>query len=204
MNIDQLSSFLPNARHIDVWHSQLNRLLPINEITTLQRTCAFMAQCAHESMHFTRLKENLNYSDNGLLRVFPKYFPTAEIAKQFQYKPVEIANRVYSNRMGNGPEESGDGWKFRGRGLIQLTGKNNYTKCSQDISLDIVNNPDLLLSVGGAVKSALWFWKKNNLNQYADKEDIVGMTKVINGGTNGLQSRLDLYQQAINTFKVNK
>lgn len=201
MTIDQLNKFLPKLRHPEVWYSQINRLLPINEINTPQRIAAFVAQCAHESAGFSRLEENLKYTGNGLRRVFPKYFPTDELARQYELQPQKIANKVYGNRMGNGPEESGEGWKYRGRGLIQLTGKNNYIKCGRDIGLDLANNPDLLLYVSGAIKSALWYWKKNELNHYADEEDIEGMTKIINGGFNGLEHRKELYSQAISILE---
>lgn len=162
----------------------------------LYRQASFLAQTAHESASFTAVKENLNYSAKALRAVFKKYFPTDELAEQYARQPEKIANRVYANRMGNGDEASGDGWRFRGRGLIQLTGKNNYTSCSADIHVDLIANPEWLESPQGAVSSALWYWNKNNLNSYADVEDIRGMTKRINGGYHGLDDRIAKYNKA--------
>jgi putative chitinase len=132
-----------------------------------------------------------------LRSVFGKYFPTIEIAGAYARKPEKIANKVYASRMGNGNEASGDGWKFRGRGLIQLTGKENYQKFSQENGIDCVKNPDLLLQPEWALTSACWFWKKRNLNEFADKDDIIMITKRINGGTHGLNDRL----QYLDSFK---
>lgn len=173
----------------DEYIDALNKVLPVNNIDTPLRICHFLAQIIHESGHLKYNSENLNYSASALKSVFKKYFPTDELANQYARKPEMIANRVYANRMGNGNEASGDGWKYRGRGLIQLTGKNNYTACKDEMKIDIVNNPDLLLVPEYALKSACWFWNKNNLNQYADKDDIMTITKRINGGTNGLEDR---------------
>lgn len=167
----------------------LNKVLPENNIDTPLRVSHFLAQVIHESGHFRTNVENLNYSASALKSVFKKYFPTDELANQYARQPEKIANRVYANRMGNGNEASGDGWKYRGRGLIQLTGKNNYTACKDEMKIDIVKNPDLLLVPEYALKSACWFWNKNNLNQYADKDDIKTITKRINGGENGLSDR---------------
>ena len=129
--LDHVQHILPRVKNPQEWHESLLEVLPQYNITDIARTAAFMAQCAHESGGFTMLSENLNYSAQGLMGVFKKYFPTAELANAYARQPEKIANRVYANRMGNGPEESGDGYKFRGRGLIQLTGKDNYRRCSQ-------------------------------------------------------------------------
>lgn len=162
----------------------------------LYRQAAFLAQCAHESAEFTAVKENLNYSGTALRNIFGKYFRTDELVAQYARKPERIANRVYANRMGNGNEASGDGWRFRGRGLIQLTGRNNYTACGNDLQINLIDNPEWLETPQGAVKSALWFWNRNDLNSYADVEDIRGMTKRINGGYHGLDDRIAKYNKA--------
>ena len=152
----------------------------------------FLAQCGHESGGFTAFSENLNYSAKGLRTVFPKYFPDDSVANAYERNPEKIANKVYANRMGNGPESSGDGWKYRGRGMIMTTGKDNYTEFSKYSGLDAVNNPDSLSSyMSVAIKSAIWFWNKNKLNSYCDKNDFIGLTKKINGGLNGLEDRQD-------------
>jgi len=153
------------------------------------RLAGFLAQVAHESGGFNFVKENLNYSAKGLMNIFKKYFPTEELAKQYERKPEKIANRVYANRMGNGPEESGDGYKFCGRGLIQLTGKQNYTKFAADLGISVDETVAYLETPNGAVSSAGWFWDNNNLNQYCDSGDFVTLTKRINGGTIGIEDR---------------
>ena len=160
------------------------------------RLAHFFAQILHESgcMHFDM--ENLNYSSDALRRVFGKYFPTKEEADACARKPEKIANRVYANRMGNGSEASGDGWKYRGRGLIQLTGKNNYKAFAEWVGDErIMDDPDLV-STEYAVHSAVFFWDKNNLNKIADKDDVVTLTRRINGGENGLSHRRELLNKA--------
>ena len=191
LTVDQLLYINNNLYKVkcEEYIDPLNKVLPENGIDTPLRVAHFLAQVIHESGHFKTNVENLNYSSSALQSVFKKYFPNETIANQYARQPEKIANRVYANRMGNGNEESGDGWKYRGRGLIQLTGKNNYTACKTDMKIDIVKNPDLLLVPEYALKSACWFWNKNNLNQYADKDDITTITKRINGGTNGLEDR---------------
>lgn len=158
------------------------------------RAAGFLAQIAHESGGFNFVKENLNYSAKGLMTTFKKYFPNEELAKQYERKPEKIANRVYANRMGNGSEDSGDGYKFCGRGLIQLTGKNNYTKFAVDLGISIDETVAYLETPNGAVSSAGWFWDNNNLNQYCDSGDFVTLTKRINGGTIGLADRQHHYE----------
>jgi putative chitinase len=162
-----------------------------------KRVAGFLAQIAHESGGFNAVKENLNYSAKGLMGIFKKYFPTEELAKQYERKPEKIANRVYANRMNNGPEESGDGFKFCGRGLIQLTGRANYTKFATDLGMSIEDTIAYLETPNGAVASAGWFWDNNNLNQYCDRDDFVTLTKRINGGTIGLEDRQHHYQIAL-------
>ena len=162
-----------------------------------KRAAAFLAQVAHESGGFNFVKENLNYSAKGLMGTFKKYFPTEAIAKQYERQPEKIANRVYANRMSNGDEASGDGYKFCGRGLIQLTGRANYTKFSQDLGIGLEETVAYLETPEGAVSSAGWFWDNNNLNSYCDKDDFIGLTKRINGGTIGLEDRKHHYEIAL-------
>jgi putative chitinase len=179
------------------------------EINTPQRIAGFLAQTSHESGGYTMLSENLNYRAATLAACWPNRFavlgadkkpikengklvPTA-VANAIAGKPELIANLVYSGRMGNGPAESGEGWAFRGRGLKQLTGKDNYTRCGAALGVDLVANPDLLLEPLYAARSAGWFWKANKLSDFADVGDIKGMTKKINGGFIGLEARQALY-----------
>ena len=153
------------------------------------RLAGFLAQTVHESGGFNFVKENLNYSAKGLMGTFKKYFPSDDLAKQYEKQPEKIANRVYANRMGNGDESSGDGYRFCGRGLIQLTGRINYTKFAQDLGMSIEDTVAYLETPNGAVASAGWFWDNNNLNQYCDSGDFVMLTKRINGGTIGIEDR---------------
>ena len=190
---------IPKVKNFDEWYSNLIDILPEYDIDTPHRVAAFMAQCGHESGGFTLMQENLNYSAKGLVGTFKKYFPTEADAKPYERKPQMIANRVYANRMGNGDEASGEGWYFRGRGIIQITGKNNYTKCSQSLfeSNVLVENPDLLLESEYAIHSACWFWSAARLNELSDIGDIKTMTKRINGGFIGLEDRINHYNHAI-------
>lgn len=174
-------------------------LLGNYKINTPLRLAHFFAQLAHES-NLKPIEENLNYSEAGLLKTFPKYF-NKEQAKQYARKPQAIANRVYANRMGNGDEKSGDGWNYRGRGFIQLTGRNNYLLLSKDTRIDYISNPDLLLNEADSMIAALWYWSKNNLNTHADKDDILTITKRINGGTNGLTDRKNKLSKYKQIFK---
>jgi putative chitinase len=167
----------------------------------MHRAAAFVAQTAHESGGFNFVKENLNYSAKGLMGTFKKYFPTEDIAKQYERKPEKIANRVYANRMSNGDEASGDGYRFCGRGLIQLTGRANYTKFAQDLGISIEETVAYLETPAGAVSSAGWFWDNNNLNSYCDKDDFVTLTKRINGGTIGLEDRQHHYHIALDLLQ---
>ena len=165
---------------------------PRYEITSKDRLAAFLAQCGHESNNFNTLKENLNYSASALKRVWPRHF-NEENAEEYHRQPEKIANRAYRNRMGNGDEESGDGWKHRGRGAIQLTGFNNYSKFSNDINMDVDEAVEYLETFEGAVESAAWYWYNNGLNEMADDRDNTAMTKRINGGTHGLEDRKERY-----------
>jgi putative chitinase len=197
---DQLSQMIPGNPYVDNWYHALSEILPEYEINTPERVAAFLAQCAHESGGFKFLKENLNYKAASLRRVFPKYFPDDAIAAQYAGKQEMIANRVYANRMGNGDEASGDGWRFCGRGLIQLTGKNNYTFFAASLDIPLEECSEYLSTFEGAVQSACFFWEQNNLNQWADKGDILTLTKRINGGTIGLEDRIKHYNHALHIF----
>jgi len=201
----QLQQLLPKNPYIDHWYGALSQLLPDYEINTPQRIAAFIAQCAHESGGFTALKENLNYKAATLRKIFPKYFPTDELANAYANMPnkqAAIANRVYANRMGNGDEHSGDGYRYCGRGLIQLTGKNNYQNFAESIEISVEEASEYLATFEGAAQSACWFWETNNLNQWADKGDIVTLTKRINGGTIGLEDRIKHYEHALHVLGV--
>lgn len=200
LTLDQLKQFLPKNPYVDHWYGVLAQLLPDYDINTPQRIASFLAQCAHESAEFTALKENLNYKAPTLRKVFGKYFPTDELANQYANMPNKqeaIANRVYANRMGNGDEASGDGFRYCGRGLIQLTGKDNYSWFAASISISPDEASEYLQTFEGAAQSACWFWENNNLNAFADAGDFEGMTRRINGGTLGLDDRKAHYQRAM-------
>ena len=197
---DQLEQIIHGNPYVPQWFEALSSILPEYEINTPERVAAFLAQTAHESGGYKALKENLNYRAATLRKVFPKYFPTDELAEQYAGKQEMIANRVYGNRMGNGPEESGDGFRYCGRGLIQLTGKDNYTAFAESIETPVEELPEYLATFEGAVQSACWFWETNNLNQWADKGDILTLTKRINGGTIGLEDRIKHYNHALHVL----
>jgi putative chitinase len=200
----------------DKWLDAVVKTCAEFEINTAERIAAFLAQTSHESAGYTMLEENLNYSDVTMAAVWPTRFAVQEpdpnkpgktrakkdekgknipnaFAKALHRKPEMIANAVYSNRMGNGTIESGEGWLYRGRGLKQLTGKDNVRRCGVALGVDFLSNPDLLLEPIYAARSAGWFWQTNNLSKFADAGDIKGMTKVINGGYIGLEQRQALY-----------
>jgi putative chitinase len=172
------------------WVEPLEEVFHRYEINTPERQAAFIGQCAHESMNFTRLEENMNYSAEGLMKTWPSRFPTLESAKPYHRNPEKIANKVYAGRMGNGPEETGEGWLYHGRGLIQLTGKDNYTLAGDALNMDFIHSPDYVLVPKYAALTAGWFWNKRNLNKEADAKDFTGMTKKINGGILGLDDRI--------------
>ena len=202
---EQLKQLLPKNPYIDHWHKALSQLLPDYEINTPQRIAAFIAQCSHESGGFTALKENLNYKPATLRKLFGKYFPTDALAEEYCAKPNKqeaIANRIYASRMGNGDEASGDGYKYCGRGLIQLTGKSNYVAFADSLQITPEEASEYLATFEGAAQSACWFWENNNLNQWADKGDILTLTKRINGGTIGLEDRIKHYEHALHVLGV--
>ena len=198
---EKLAQIIPGNPNLDHWYESLCEILPDYDINTVQRVSAFLAQCAHESGGFRAIKENLNYKAESLCKVWPRLFPNIDIARQYAMQPERIANRAYGNRMGNGPEESGDGWKFCGRGLIQLTGKDNYTRYAASTEQTLGEASEHLTTFEGCVQSAAWFWEANNLNQYADSGDILTMTKRINGGTLGLEDRQKHYTHAIHVLQ---
>jgi putative chitinase len=185
MNFKNIKKLYPNAIEgiLDILEIELNKLDWSGD-----NKCHFLAQCSHESGGFRRLTENLNYSVEGLKKIFPKYFRDKN-PEDYARKPEKIANLVYANRMGNGDENSGEGWKYRGRGIIQITGKNNYQKCLKDLE---VSDPEFLGTIEGAVLSAIWFWESNSLYK---EHDITIITKRVNGGINGLNDRKEHYNK---------
>ena len=192
--LQQLGIKKDSAEYSDI----LNNLLPKYDIDSPQRIAAFIAQCSHESGHFEKLIENLNYGAKGLVMTWPKRFTSTDQVNKYARQPEMIANFVYANRLGNGDELSGDGWKYRGRGLIQLTGKYNYQKFADTVGMDLEQVTRYLETKQGATEAACLFWKNNKLNSYADVGDIKGMTKVINGGYIGLPEREENYKKALN------
>lgn len=196
----QLQEIIGKNPYIDYWHAAICDICPEYEINTPKRLAAWLAQCSHESGGFKFLKENLNYRAESLMKTWPRYFPTMEIARQYANKQEKIANRAYANRMGNGDEASGDGWRYLGRGLIQLTGKENYTWFAASIESPVEDMPEYLQTFEGAVQSACWFWENNNLNKEADAGDIRTMTKKINGGYIGLEDRMKHYNHALHVL----
>jgi len=183
------------------WYEAMCEILPLWDINTIPRVAGFIAQCGHESGGFRVLTENLNYSAKALNTIFPKYFKRAgRDANEYHRQPEKIANVVYANRMDNGDEASGDGWKFRGGGLIQLTGRYNYTEFAEDVDMTVDEAVDYVRTKKGALDSACWFWDENNLNKLCDALDIVRMTKRINGGTIGLEDRKKHWEHAMDVL----
>ena len=197
ITIDQIKKLCPQNKQPEGLTDVLNKVLPEYEINTKKRVAAFLAQCGHESAQFTTLKENLNYSASGLCSVWPKRFTSATMAAPYNRNPEKIANHVYCDRMGNGSEVSGDGFKYRGRGCIQTTGKCNYQAFAKYIGKTLDETVAFCETLEGAIASGAFFWKSNKLNQYADSGDFVTLTKKINGGTVGLQDRQTHYDEAI-------
>jgi putative chitinase len=197
LTVSQLKQMVPGITHVDHWIEAFDQLLPDYEINTPKRVAAFIAQCAHESGGFRFLKENLNYKAESLMKTFPKYFSDRDTANAYAKQPAKIANRVYANRMGNGDEASGDGFKYCGRGLIQLTGKSNYSWFAASLEISSTEASEYLETFEGAAQSACWFWESNNLNVEADAGDIKKMTKKINGGYIGLDDRIKHYEHAL-------
>ena len=209
LTLQQLKKFLPKNKYVEHWHSALagpqdelggKCLLEDYDINTPKRIAAFLAQCSHESAGFTALEENLNYRASTLRAKFSKYFQTDALAEQYASKPNKkeaIANYIYANRIGNGPESSGDGWRYRGRGLIQLTGRSNYSNFAASLEITPEAAAEYMQTFEGASQSACWFWETNNLNRFADQGDMRGLTKAINGGYFGLEDRIKHYEEAL-------
>lgn len=197
---EQFAKIFPRHKEPDVWADTLDYALFEFGIIEKPDVAMFLAQCGHESAEFTVFVENLNYSAEALLRVFPRHFKDAADAQAYHRQPERIANRVYQNRMENGPESSGDGWKFRGRGILQVTGRRNYRLCSKYLYDDenvLLNDPDILLEKRESVLSALWFWDTNRLKGV---HDITRATRIVNGGNNGLAHRKQLYDLALSVL----
>lgn len=197
MDLNKLKGHVP-----DTVIAQIPEVMEKFKIDTATKLAHFLAQCGHESGGFRVVNENLNYSAKGLQGIFKKYFPTPVLAEQYQRKPEKIANRVYGGRMGNGAEASGDGWKYRGRGYIQLTGKSNYTEFDKVVSENIIENPDLV-ATKYPLLSAAWFFHKNCLRRCADASDatVLSVTKCVNGGTIGLADRQKHFKEYYNLLK---
>jgi putative chitinase len=199
MNLDKLKPHIP-----DIVISQIPEVMEKFQINTPLRMAHFLAQCGHESGGFRQVRENLNYSSRGLLTTFKKYFPTEQKAKLYERQPEKIANLVYGNRMGNRDETSGDGFRFSGRGYIQLTGRNNYAAFDKIVKENILEQPDLV-ATKYPLLSAAWFWSTNKLNLLADKgatdSDITAVTRRVNGGTIGLQDRIKHFKEYFNLLK---
>lgn len=202
INKESLSECMPQATSdaIDKYTDYIILTAAEFDLYTPERMAAFIAQIGHESGNLKYVVENLNYGVDGLLKTFRKYF-NQDNANSYARKPERIANRVYANRLGNKSEESGDGWRYRGRGLIQITGRENYFNCGSELGVDLLDNPSYLESPEGACRSAGWFWKYRNLNSFADREDIKEISFRVNGGFNGLQDRIDRYKLALKVLR---
>ena len=212
ITVSQLKQLIPGNPYVEYWHRALfaprtefggQPLVDEYDINTPKRIASFVAQCAHESGGFRTLTENLNYKPAALRRLFSKYFPTDGLAEEYCRKPnkqAAIASRIYANRMGNGDEPSGDGYRYCGRGLIQLTGRSNYQAFADSLEMKVEDVPEYLQTFEGAAQSACWFWETNNLNKFADAGDILNMTKRINGGTIGLGDRIKHYDHALHVI----
>lgn len=199
VTLGQLLSGMPQARRAAEFVAPLNDAMARWSVDTPGRAAAFLAQAAHESSELNVLRENLNYSSEALRRVFPKYFYNGALADGYARQPERIANRVYANRMGNGDEASGDGWRNRGAGIFQLTGADNLALCSQEVYGDsrLLDDPTLLEQPEAACQSAGWFWSRNGLSAYADRAAFEDLTRRINGGLNGLASRVAYWHRFI-------
>jgi putative chitinase len=201
ITVDQLRAMIPTNKEVEAWCEELNKALPKYDITTDQRIAGFISQCAHESMDFNAMSENLNYREETLNKVFPRYFgPGKRNAAEYARNPEKIANYVYmdefrTSKLGN--VHPGDGWRFRGRGLKQLTGRDNYTRFAKDYDLTAEEAAVWVETKEGALASALWFWNTNKLNPIADTGNVAALTKKINGGDIGLADRQARYAKAM-------
>jgi len=199
LTLENLQACLPDAKvsNLEKFLEGFNETFEHFEINTPESMAMFLAQTAHESGNFSATEENLNYSAKGLTGTFKRYFPSETDATPYARKPEKIANRVYGARMGNGAESSGEGYKYRGRGVIQLTGKDNYNNCGKALGLDLLAEPDQVAKNPVAVLSAGWFWNTRKLNTWAEKGDVLTVTKKINGGTIGLADRKKHYEHIV-------
>ncbi len=200
---EHLKQIMPTCQNAADWVEPLNSAMDKFEINSVSRIAAFLAQIAHESGELRLLEENLHYSASRLVQVWPRRFPTLSAALPYDRNPQKIANKVYADRMGNGDENSGDGWAFHGRGLIQLTGRSNYKTTAQALNIDLETHPELLTQPVYAALSAAFFWKSHGLNELADSnspaeedEDFITITKRINGGIIGLDERKKYWEKA--------
>jgi len=209
ITLQQFRQLVPNTKYQQQWYETLfekksvlgdKTLLEEYNLTTPKRIAAFMAQCGHESGGFVFLTENLNYSAAGLMKTFAKYFPDQATANAYARQPDKIANKVYANRMGNGDEASGDGARYKGRGLIQVTGKDNYFWFASSLEITPEAAAEYMQTFEGAAQSACWYWETTELNKLADTGDILTMTKRINGGTIGLEDRKKHYAHALHVL----
>jgi putative chitinase len=202
ITLEQFSAMIPRNKEPEEWYENVVDMFKKYDIVTPLRIAGFMAQCGHESADFNSLEENLNYSEKALNSVFGRYFGKGKRdAAEYARKPEKIANYVYqdefrSKRGQMGNVEDGDGWRFRGRGIKQLTGRNNYTAFGKSVGMSAEEAAEYVATKKGALESACWFWATNNIDRYADKDDIVGMSKRINGGTIGLEDRQSRYERA--------
>lgn len=199
---DHVRILLKGNAEAGYWYTAMVNVLPAWEITTVERVAGFIAQCAHESGNFKLLEENLNYSASALLRVFPRYFTSQAMANEYAYKPEKIANYVYmdenrSARGALGNVQPGDGWRFRGRGLKQLTGRNNYARFGASCGMTAEQAAEYVATKDGAIESACWFWDTAKLSRFADARDIDGMSRAINGGDIGLADRRARWNEAL-------
>jgi putative chitinase len=201
INKQQLLHIMPHCDP-DIWLGSLNAAMAEFGINTGKRMAMFLAHVAHESDECHHLEENLNYSEKGLLQEWPSRF-TKESAKIYAHIPQAIANTAYSNRMGNGPDISGDGWKYRGRGLFQITGKDNYRDCGEALNLPLISQPRMLTEIHNAARSAGWFFiERADGIKWADCSDLKSCTKRINGGDKGLAERSEYYDRACEVLEV--
>jgi putative chitinase len=179
------------------WHAPFLAAMAERHIDTPRRQAAFLAQVGHESSSLSRVEEGLNYTAQRLMQVWPKRFPDFDSAHYYEHSPERLANLVYASRMGNGAYESGDGFRYRGRGPIQITGADSYRRCGIALNLPLIEQPELLLQFGPGARSAAWFWEDRSLNALADADDFDAITRRINGGTEGASQRLARYEQAL-------
>lgn len=201
--INVIRSVAPLCSNPSEWADALQQSFDANNITSSIEKSYFIGEWAYESQQFTHLSENLYYTNaSRLYDIFREHFKDVQEAELYAGNPEKIANRVYANRMGNGDEESGDGWKFRGRGLCQLTGRIRYTDAAKDLNLPLVEQPDLLLSVHGAVAIGMWYWKANNLGIWAIRRNPQEVTRRIVGGLTGIDARIAMIERALKTFSI--